>query len=764
MLTFETPFYEFENVVVFRDHAVPTLFYYLAGPPRLTRDEDGTPNLLLLKYRHALDSSTSMSAREREQLGGGFLMFGVDCGLSDDTKAEIKRELEARQPPGSGPVSLVPVLYTAGTVKVLALDSDGGGESRFVNKVLGTATPSLLQDQRAIFSLSLSGEAATLLEAAYQEELSPIGVMYELEFSGLRPALAVKVTADLKRVYEKLSAGLNVDIGTDSAGIGVDISATLSWLKENGAVDVKILRLQEGSSVDEMERQAMALLKETLLQELFKPAMSQQKTQPSLTDAMGAMRDLVASSQQMNEGQTSESTVEIGLELAYKREEELKTVTFDYDVAAPEKRKHTPNGFFSALLTDTEKDKHIKEIDLDDQFFKTMTVQAQTAADFAGLDLQTALLHIHYGGSERDPREAWTASFSAADATPKSFQAFRDGDDFAYRYQLEYFFGGSDSIAALTNHVTTEWRGSTSRVQVVHPASDVEMLSVWVEPGVVDWELVEQIETTLSFEHEPADFKDVRTLVLRKDSERQRWLVRLPDGAPRVYTVQCRWHLGNGNVVQGEPATHEDRHLYVGDPFPHRIEVTIVPQVDPTQVQRVLVMLEYDDPEHDLVVRKAVELVGPDYRSRTVEIPLIDPERREYGYSISLVPAAGGEALNRPLVRTTQSVIPVLPAGMRFDLTVVVLGKLDSAGMIGLQIDIRAEPPDGMVQETFSHLFEPGAASRISHSLVVREDQPASFEYKLTAILDTGEMEEGSWTRWDRSMLPIPAATVRDEL
>lgn len=782
MLTFETPFYEIENVVIFRDHAVPTLFHYLAGPPRLTRDAEGNPSLLLLKYRHALDAATTLSVREREQLGGAFLLLGVDCGIPEDTKQEITRELQARLPAGTGPISLVPVLYTAGTVKVLALDAEADAAtespSRFVRKVLGTATPSLMQDQRAIFSLALTSDAATLLEAAYEQDLSPIGVMYELEFSGLRPALAVRVRADLARIYEslkeELEAGLDVGYSSGTVGVGVgvgvDIGMTLSKLQQQGAIDVEILRQQEGASVDEMERNAMALLKETLLAELFQPVMSRQPT-PSLSDAVDATKDLVAASERMSRGSSGSGSgsggnvkLEVGYELAYKREEELKTVTYDYDATAPEKRRHTPNGFFSALVSNTEKARHILEIDLDDPFFKTMTVQAQTAAEFEAIDLRTALLHIHYGGTEDSPREAWTASFSPADHEPKSFQAFRDGAGFSYRYRAEYFFGGSADVAAPTQHHVTPWRESTSRVQVVHPAADVDVLSVWVEPGVVDFSLVSRIETTLTYAHAPSGFRDVRTLVVREGSERQRWVVRLPHGAPRTYAVQHRWHMTNGSRIDGQPYTSESRHLYVGDPFPHRIAVTIVPQVDPAEVQRVVVLLEYDDPEHALVVRKTVELPGPDFRTATVDIPVMDPERREYAYAVSLVPKAGGEAVHRPPVRTTRGLVAVLPAGVRFDVQVVVLGSLASAGILGLQIDLRADPPDGAVRETYSHLFEPGAASRFSHALVVREDRPATFEYKLTAILDSGETREGIWTRWDRGMLPIAAATVLDDL
>src|SRR5262245_43943596 len=122
MLTFESPFYEIEGIVVFRDHASLTTFHYLAGPPRLSRSPDGKPNLLLLKYRTALDAMGSASARAREQLGGAFLLFGVDCGVPQETKNAIASQLQSRVPPDTGPVNLVPVLYTKGKVSVVALD------------------------------------------------------------------------------------------------------------------------------------------------------------------------------------------------------------------------------------------------------------------------------------------------------------------------------------------------------------------------------------------------------------------------------------------------------------------------------------------------------------------------------------------------------------------------------------------------------------------------------------------------------------------
>ena len=122
MLTFESPFYEIEDVIVFRDHASPTTFHYLAGPPHLTVDDAGKPTFLMLKYKNAIDTMSTGAGPTRDQLGGAFVMLGVDCGLSQATKDTITSKLQDMAPKGAGAISLVPVLYTKGKVSVIALD------------------------------------------------------------------------------------------------------------------------------------------------------------------------------------------------------------------------------------------------------------------------------------------------------------------------------------------------------------------------------------------------------------------------------------------------------------------------------------------------------------------------------------------------------------------------------------------------------------------------------------------------------------------
>jgi len=889
MLTFESPFYEIQDVIVFRDHAVPTMFYYLAGPPHLTR-ADGKPNFLLLKYRNALDAMGGANPLTRQQLGGGFLVFGVDCGLTEGVKSAITSELSSKVPPGSGPISLAPVLYTKGKVNVIALDAqmsaatppDAGADptahSNFVRGILGTATPSLLQDQRAIFSLALSTDAVTLLENAYDSEMSPIGVMYELEFSGLRPALAVKATVDKQRVYEQLKMGLHFGVHTgggsgqtqtqtppgqtqtppgqtqtpprtppvqgqtppvqgqtppvqgqtppvqgqtppvqgqtppvqgqtppvqgqtppaqgqapsgqgqtpagqgqtgqgqtgtpQSTGTQVALDADLSYsmekLRESGAITIEIIRQQEGASVDDMQKQALDLLKESVLNDFFKPAMTDAPASAATAaTAIGAANQMASTAQTSQgvagaAGAAGGTKVELGFQLQYKKQEELKTATYDFSEVSPETRTHAPNGFFSALIGSTEKSQYIREIDLDDPFFKVLDVEVSTIADFDGLDLQSIVVDLQYGGTIDEPRVVGSVNFTKASSAPHHFQAFRDLDDFSYRYRLSYKFGQAERIAAQRHDYQTPWRASTSRALVVHPPDDVEMLHVFLEPRVVDWDIVDKIETHLVYDDKPDNFHDEHRYLVSSASPRQEWIVRLTDPARDGYQVQHLWHLKDSSEIQGALEPASGAQLFIGDPFADRLPIIIHPQVDSHNVLRVEVELHYDDPDNHMEVRKNVEILGPDFRPASISIPIVDRSKREYTYKVSLIKANGG-AENQLEQKTEQLSIIVSEGGIYFDVTVTLLGAATMAAhaIDAIQVDLKAEPLDGALEVVESELFEAGGAIKTVKRLLLRADRPRQFQYRTTVFTAARDPEPSDWTVHENAILPIQVARL----
>lgn len=790
MLTLQTPFYELSGVVVFRDHAVPTTFHYLAGPPRLSV-RDGKPQLSLIEYREALAGAAS-GALSRDQLGGGFLTLGVDCRIDEDTLTSVRRELVETIPELiEDEVSLVPVLYTSGKVRLVAVDQrhgfadepresgDDTPAARFVRGILGTATPSLMGDQEAIFSVALSPDGVALLEGAYREGLAPIAVLYELEFSGLRPALQVRAKVDQSKVYESLKMELQVGIesGTETDGneaeggedsgpqgvaLDVELSRTVESLIESGAIELEVVQLQEGETADQMRERAVELIKQDLLEELFQPTPTTRPTQPDPAAAARNAGALAASTADISRGQAEESdaALEIGFQLRYKKEEELKVKTYDYSVTRPEKRTHAPNGFLRALFQGTSMDDHVVAVKLDDPFFARLEVAVETTADFARLGLQTVMVEIQYGGTPEVPREVASLLFTPDDHGIKHFGTPIADGEASFRYRVDYRFAGGDEVASASNRFTTPWRTTTARTLVVHPPEDLDLLEVFVEQGVVNWQLVRQIEVELTYDHLESGFHRSRTFMVDSSSERQSWVLRVPAGAPRRYTARPTWGLSDGTTLRGEATEHDHAQLFVADPFTDRLRVRIVPAVDPGTVGLVIGELTHVDPESGLESRRNVTLEPP-FRPTTVSIPVRDASHREYRWSYQVIPLAGGEGTRTgPIVSSAPVLVVAEGDVLHYAVEVAVVGDLEAAEVMAVQVDLRGEPPPGRQPKIHSLLFEMGGDTRVTERLALRSDRDPVYEYQATVMTMSGDSVVGEWTPHAGPVLGLDVARL----
>lgn len=837
MLTFESPIYDIGGIVVFRDHDSPGIFHYLLGPPHLTQNPDG-PAFEMLTYRDAV-AGTSVSPLTRDQLGGGFLMLGVDCGLSETELDIIKSELEGLVPDGTPEITLNPVLYTKGTVSIIALDSQqpqgiapgttppapgaplvppgtppaapAVQANRFVRGVIGTSIPSLMGDLRATFSLALTPDAAVLIETAYSDDLSPIGVMYVLEFTGLSPALSVKAHGDMKKIYDHLKlafhagytsgnaaagssqakqpvtqpaqrpgataahpAGAGAPAGGAAAGGGAaappaatggaapagggaaktgpsasqqsgstsvalaaDIGYEVEKMVQDETITIEIVREVDGQSEDTTQGQAMDLIKEVITKEFFDPAMT---NVPATAPAKASQfTSYSAPSGGMNAGAAgTKGRVEVGFQLQYKQQEELGSFDVDFSLSAPETRTHAPNGLFSALLSDADKATHVKEINLDDPFFQQIDVTVSTTGDFPEYDIESAVVDLQHGGTVDAPATPGSIAFTPSGQAGGHFIAFPDGGDYEVRHRVTYDLGDSPDIAGQpgTQKIVTGWTADISRELVVHPADDIGIRNVFVEPGVVDWDVIDHIETTLTYADPANSFTTSRTYIASPASARVEWRVRLTDRSITGYTVQYRWHLKNGRIIDGKPTPTDIDQLYVPDPFVERLPVTISALVDKSQVTRVDVQLSYQDDGNDFTFTQTAEVPGPDFVPVTIEIPLLDSDVRSFSYAATLVRASGNPQQLSSVTTDAQSV--VISDGHFLNVAVTVLGSLAAAGLDGVQVDLRTDPADGQQAQPQSVLFQPGGPPTTTVQLTMRPDRGSQYEYQTTAFLTDG--------------------------
>ncbi len=261
-----------DGVTVFSDHADPNQFWYLPAPVALAkRASDGRPAFTLIKWRPA--------AVEAGAKGGGFLMLEANLKLPEATERAIRSQL--RRSGAREDIRLSAVPFDGGTVKCIALDLEGpGGTARpdtappgtfvAVEAISGAAVPSLSGDNVAAFSLTLSQEGAIILEQAFTQGTTPVGVIYDLTYTILRPALQVVITANYEDVYTHFSAGLEAQVYWVKAGI----DAGFEKLVADGAIKIEVIEFSSPEDRADKAQWALDFFKDNLLSKWFEPSIT----------------------------------------------------------------------------------------------------------------------------------------------------------------------------------------------------------------------------------------------------------------------------------------------------------------------------------------------------------------------------------------------------------------------------------------------------------------------------------------------------------
>src|SRR5262245_5512004 len=265
-----------EGITVFPDHADPQQFWYLPAPVKLAK-RNNTPQFTLIRYRPAVANSGVR--------GGGFLTMEVDLKLEPEVERKIRSALSRFT---TGTPRLSAVQFDEGTVQVVALNIQGGGGTNAqppppgafvaVESILGATRPSLGGDNNAVFSLTLSQEGSIILDQAFRDGGMPVGVIYDLKYTALRPALDVKITANFKRIYDHLSFGVDLTAGAVIYGVPVYLEAGIDMafekLKQDGVISIEVINFSNAADEAENEKWALDFFKQNLLQRWFQPTLA----------------------------------------------------------------------------------------------------------------------------------------------------------------------------------------------------------------------------------------------------------------------------------------------------------------------------------------------------------------------------------------------------------------------------------------------------------------------------------------------------------
>jgi hypothetical protein len=878
MLLLDNPMGPIHGVMVWADHARSDLYYYLQQRPRLARDEDGTPEFVFLKFRRDITDNPSFDPDQKQSLGGGFLAFTTDLGIDDDVKDAVKEEVGRL---ATGEVNLTPVQFRKGTVR-LSITKDattvpGAAPAgtqpgfTFIEQAYGASTPSLYGDNRATFALALDMEGATLMQQALQSGICPIGVIYDLEYLGLRPAFDVKVTADYKRIYDSLEVQFGLSASYMSIGIKAQIDLAWQKLREDGSIKVEVVTFTDDENLRKQADAAFDFFKSELLQTFFQaaltppasmsavpnagsapatasqfagvrpglagtqngqvrpqfgtasplaptpappprsigagvPATSQTATAvagpgvsqlarsivpqagagsvtptapggtpapaPSGTPAPAgthppnpmpptpashgaapppAPRPTVqlpgANAAQASKAAGSAFGAQLTFSLRQVHQDELKTREFEYAEQAAVAREAAPQGLFSTMVKGIDLSRQVKEISLDDDFFKRIVASVNMGSDLAAEGVDQVAVNLEYPASRpagQEPTANDGALFKPGAEPPHTFTTWLNAaKSLDYQYQMTVHFAATSEWVGKGATVVSPWIVSRARTLTLDPLDIVGLFDLPISIGTVDPSIL-KVQVELQYKDDANGFTAHRTFELKPGDPVAHWKLRLSDSAQRTYSYRVTYVFAGNVPHTTDWVTTDDEALIVNDPFQGRIDLRLVPVLDVGNLQEADVEVVYSEPDTGYERRLQTTFAPPNLASQQLTIPTLAKSPAGTTVTTTVVRLDGSVAQppDRTVTPDETAIVVTDGAGATRRITVKLADpNLADAQLLALKVTLYGpgDPPD-----TAEAIFSVSAAGD-QHVTLAQPDtsKPWSYSYQVTGYTTRGVPRPG---------------------
>jgi hypothetical protein len=561
---------QIDDFTIYGDDTYFFRFFPLATNPGLRVDEDGEPVILLLKYE-----LSDQDRQRNPQLpqGGGYLSFDTSYGATEEQLAGLRVALQPRVDaewqrlsngteaeralPGVAGTTAPPQVelgtptYTSGKVKI-----DTPRSTALIAGRVAEGEPSLLDGNTGVFSLDLTTAGATMLEQALAGEsddpadLTPIQVVYDLGFWARLPDVRIHVHADSKKVHDYLRKQLE--------GQGVDYCTTYEFdhtdietetVTMSGAVDVQI---DTGSAsvpedvLTELRRFALDLVKEMIGDKFFEDV-------PETKPANGSTpAQAPGGTHKRLRQQHDEASMTIDLDLTQRSVVEWKV------------RPQSTLQSYLGELTEEQRGRHVRTLDLTDPFFADLEVTVQVFADFT--DLAFVEVALEHGDKTQ------TLTFGANDArAAKQWRVGRVAPDYRFRHRVAFQGRAPEPWSEWTRLASPGLNLSIpdpGKVQVRVVAEDVDFE-----------EDIESVQVTLAYED--AELGVAReeqgvTLTGGKRDELYERSIGAPVRRPVLYKTRFRHRTGRV-TESGTWQPSSGPQLRVNDPAVDTLRVNLVP-------------------------------------------------------------------------------------------------------------------------------------------------------------------------------------------
>ena len=759
MLYLNPPFHIIDGVSVFADHADPLQFYYLPLAPKLTvlRDPgsgEQIPQIQLIRYRGSAGT-------------GGILNFDVNVGISDDQLADVATELRSRHRVDGEP-RLAPVPLVDGAVRLLIFGADSGAEEedeeegdegapsgpKFVLKIAHHAKPSLFGDNQAAFSVMLDEAGVVVMEKALQGEISPIAVVYSLEYLALRPAYTVHVTADWNRVQSHLSESFGVDTLIFSSQIDTVVDKLIESRAIEITADTFIDETEDSGAISRRD-QALNEVREMVTDTFFQPSVDPIETGGGFADTVERLSQIGARGG-------------LGSIFTMKKVDitriDQKHLNVNMSERTTVRRGIHPQGhlagiFRSVIEAGLDLSRFIIPVDLDDPYFQKRKLRVRTVSNFQDDSIALLNASLTYGSDQRN----LVLETQDAKAEVEWSSILLDG---AMKREVEASYDVSFRDVDGTERplsLRAELEPVTGDELVLIPRDDLySIVNIPIDADRVPWERYPEVEVQVRYADADngIDVQDHFLLSQAVDQAGQTptWKLFVVDPARKRFEYKLNYRAADHRDIEGAWTASDEDRIRVPDPSPGRRRVDVVTTSGLwLELDRVFVDLRYTLPEGTVNSESSLQFSETDPAPvKQFVIERLDPAQPRIAYRVTLV-FKDGRVIEVPASHTVDQRI-MIRADMRGHQVVTVHPEpLDFAQMNLTEIKVELLYADGGVSFADNFSFR-SAESQAAFEFDYVDAAKRDYQYKASWFYANGLSRGTDWTTTNAEDLAIPVA------
>lgn len=676
MLYLDPPYPVYKDITFFRDHEDDYHFYYLGQPHLSFAEEDGRRVPLFSLLRYAAD--TPKGPRD-----GGLFFLQVDMSVPEELLEAAKPHLAATlferpkerqappdlarpdpktfdllrdlglRDPGSRPdkppakepppapkrldpkdIRFSPVPFHDGAVKLIILGRSGDDKDAPI-RVNQPAKPSLHGNNAAIFSVSLEPTEASLLLETLKGRHAPIGVVYELYYTALKPGYKVEVTAKWDKIVERFKQEAGVRLFSDAM-----IRSEVEKLEKNDLLQFKATTYvteEESKSAVQQKQKFLEQLTDMITTRFFEPALGpKEKKKEEGPDVAGTVKSVLETLR--------------GLNAMFVFNEERATASLKANLTAEAtervaiKASVWPRASLVDLLEVVRREggrpeDHVKNLTLQDQFFSRRQIKVISRADFKKSSIASISVDLTYEG--QTPEGGPVLLSRSDDQGERRWHAALD-DKQRMKPAVEASYTVSLAEDELLGQRPSQLKRRGLRVdgEILEIFPQNELFAARPIPveaaASFPWDRYTEVEIELRYQDEKNKIAIDRTVVLKKERPRSEVRLFVMDLSLKAYEVEVRYRGAPGVRDEVIPFRSSERDaIEVRDPLPETVEVGLYPDdIDWGRVRRLIVEVAYDDVEGDAHAREKLVLKGNDAKVFTAHVK--NASRREVRYDLTV--------------------------------------------------------------------------------------------------------------------------------